>query len=556
MILSSKFLALILTISFSYQLYSQSPSKDTNLEELLKAVKTEKSKFRDVKNKLQKSDSLDFNVVKEEKKSSKPFTQKEINPYSEYHNLLAAIHLDSQISGGDYSLKELADILNENKIDVGIFTDHDNMRIEYGLPFLRNFSFAQERNSISTFGEKKYVSKINSIRSYYGNLILLHGAEAIPYYFWEIDWESFTFKVMNFHKHLLVLGLETAEDYENLPSLKNGFKTKFTFWFLLNLIPFVTLWFGVKIYRTVIKTQIRKYGFLHDKKRSFKKEGSIIIVLSIIYIFNNFPYFVEPIYSQYENAGEKPYQDLIDYVNSKGGMVFWAHPEKNNNLDLGKYLGINVRMQTNEYPSSLEKTTGWNGFAAFWEGAQKTASIGGVWDRQLKQFCLSNQENPTWAISELDFDGGDSKNIAESVSLIYSHEKDEQSVLKSIRKGRMVIFRNFAQTYLTFNEFSVKNSKNFKKIIGETLALEKGENPVFSFDFDIDKKLKEKLTMFFIKDGKILEERILEKGENYFEIEDTSYSYRQKSFYRVIIGKGEQKFFIFMTNPIFVSSIE
>ncbi len=44
--------------------------------------------------------------------------------------------------------------------------------------------------------------------------------------------------------------------------------------------------------------------------------------------------------------------------------------------------------------------------------------------------------------------------------------------------------------------------------------------------------------------------------EKYFEIVDTDYTHRQKSFYRVIVGKGEQKFFVFMTNPIFVSSIE
>lgn len=556
MTLFSKFLVIFLALYFPFQVFSQDQSKNSTLEDFLKVMKEEESKTKSQKKKQSKSDSLNIGVIKEDKKIIKKFPNKDSNPYSEYHNLLAAIHLDSQISGGDYSLRELADILNENKIDIGIFTDHDNMKIEYGLPFLRNFSFSQEKNSISTLGEEEYISRINSLRNHYGNLILLHGSEVIPYYFWEIDWESLTFKIMNFHKHLLVLGLETAEDYANLPSIKSGYKNNFSFWYLLNIIPFITLWFGVKIFRTVINTQVRKYGVLHDKKRGFKREGSIIIVLSVIYILNNFPYFVAPIYDQYEDSGEKPYQELIDYVNAKGGMVFWAHPEKSNNLDLGKTLGMNVRMQTKDYSNSLAQTTGWTGFATFWEGAKRTGSIGGIWDQQLKQFCLSNQENPTWSISELDFDGGDPKNIAESLTLLYTHERDKKGVLKAIRKGRMVNFRNFAHTYLSFNEFSVKNSKDFKKIIGETLSLEKGENPVFRLDFDIDEKMKEKLTLFFIKDGKILEERILEKGENYFEIEDAEYTHRRKSFYRVIIGKGEQKFFVFMTNPIFVSSIE
>lgn len=557
MTLFFKFLVVVSLIFLSpLFLFSQNNSSKTTLEKFIEEIQKEESKVKSQKNKQTKIDTLNLNIVPKAKTSQKNFINKDTNPYSEYHNLLAAIHLDSKISGGEYSLKELAEILNENKIDVGIYTDHDNMEIEYGLPFLRNFSITQEKNSISTFGEEEYLKEINSLRNHYGNLILLHGAEVIPYYFWEIDWESLTFKIKNFHKHLLVFGLETAEDYENLPSIKSGFENEFSFWYLLNIIPFITLWFGIRIFRTTLNTQVRKYGVLHDKVRGFKKEGSIIIVISVVYILNNFPYFVAPKYDQYENAGEKPYQELIEYVNSKGGMVFWAHPEKNNNLDLGKTFGINVRMQTSDYSNSLKETNGWTGFASFWEGAKKTGSIGGIWDYQLKQYSLNLKEKPTWAISELDYDGGDPENISESLTQIYTHERDQKGVLQALQKGRTVNFRNFAHRYLTFNEFSVKNSKDFKKIVGETLSLEKGENPVFRFDFEIDEKMKEKLTMFFIKDGKILEEKILARGENYFEIEDLDYSHRQTSFYRVIIAKGEKNFFIFMTNPIFVSSME
>ncbi|MCC7431462.1 hypothetical protein IT568_11505 [bacterium] len=477
----------------------------------------------------------------------------EINPYNDYINLLSAIHLDSKISGGDYMPNELAELLVDNKLDVGIITDHDQMRVEYGIPFLRKLAFFREKNSISKYGEEKYVSTINTLDNYFGNLILMHGVEAIPFYYWEIDWETLTFTIRNFHKHLLVFGLKTAEDYENIPSLKNGFPNKkFSFWSLLNIIPLIGLWYGVRLYRTVITTQVLKFGKIHDRKRQFKIPGALIFIFSVLILYNNFPFVYYEKYNQYEgDLGTAPYQELIDYVNAKGGMVFYAHPEKNSTIELGSFLGFKAQMITDEYYTDLNEVKGWKGFAAFWEGDKHTASIGGVWDKNLMKFCNGILKEPVWALSELDYDGGDF--IRESLTQIFVKDKNPESVIEALRNGRMVFSRDFAQDYLVFKEFSVKDGKEFGAIIGETLVLQKGELPTIKIKVDFPKKKKEKYTLHLIKNGIEILQYPLEET-NKIEFVEKDYSPRQKSYYRIIISKGRNKFFVFMTNPIFVET--
>ncbi|RKY48748.1 MAG: hypothetical protein DRP91_05435, partial [Candidatus Neomarinimicrobiota bacterium] len=53
-----------------------------------------------------------------------------------YYLLKAGIHFDSKVSGGKYTLEELARIISKEKLDVAIITDHDNMEVSYGIkPF-------------------------------------------------------------------------------------------------------------------------------------------------------------------------------------------------------------------------------------------------------------------------------------------------------------------------------------------------------------------------------------------------------------------------------------
>ena len=149
----------------------------------------------------------------------------------QYTRLKAGIHFDSQVSGGKYSLEELAHIIGKSDLDVAILTDHDNMEVRYGLPFFRKaFQISVKRNSIVKFGYKNYFNKINSLNTFFPGTEIIPGIEAVPYYFWEGNPVYGKLSLRNWHQHLLVFGMDEIEDYKKLPSLKTGFPIQSNIW--------------------------------------------------------------------------------------------------------------------------------------------------------------------------------------------------------------------------------------------------------------------------------------------------------------------------------------
>ncbi|HID10271.1 MAG TPA: hypothetical protein EYP17_03095, partial [Candidatus Latescibacteria bacterium] len=295
------------------------------------------------------------------------------------------IHFDSNVSGGKYSVEELAEICREEGIEVAIVTDHDNMRVEYGVfPLrkvtgflIRKLTGKGERNSISTFGAENYLRLFEEVNARYPDLILIPGAEAVPFYYWEgSPWRG-NLRLMRLHEHLLVIGLKSAEDYRRLPSIANGYPREFSPKAFLNVIWVVTTLIGIGIYR---KRNVRRIYFGNQvfvvPSRRNQGIGALIFLTSLLLLIDNYP-FLPPRYDQYHGDQDGgPYQVLIDYVNQRGGMVFWAHPEVEQRA---KVEGIEV--YTPPYHEHLIKTHGYTGFAIFWEGMKYIGKPGGIWDR-------------------------------------------------------------------------------------------------------------------------------------------------------------------------------
>ena len=166
-----------------------------------------------------------------------------------YHNVPGVIHLDSNISGGHFSPEELIHIVQQNGLRVAIITDHDTMRWEYGFGPLRSLMAwisgnLTEMPSISTYGTKEYVETFEALDRKYPNVIVIHGAEAIPFYYWEGSISDKDLALRNGNKHLLVIGLEKASDYEHLPSVGRGFMRQFALASILGLWPLVLIVWG------------------------------------------------------------------------------------------------------------------------------------------------------------------------------------------------------------------------------------------------------------------------------------------------------------------------
>ena len=150
----------------------------------------------------------------------------------EYKLFTGVIHLDSTISGGKLPPEEMSRIAYDAGVEIAIFTDHDTMRWEYGIPPLRKFiRKVVEKGSIHSYGEENYVNTISGLNQKYPDMLIMHGAEAIPFYWWKGSYFTKDLEMMDGHKHILVMGLNNASDYKNLPSIGKGYSRG------LHLIP-------------------------------------------------------------------------------------------------------------------------------------------------------------------------------------------------------------------------------------------------------------------------------------------------------------------------------
>jgi len=407
-----------------------------------------------------------------------------------YILLKAGVHFDSQVSGGKYSLAELANIIARHKLDVGIITDHDNMKVSYGIrPFENFLKFTIEENSVRRYGVEKYINEINALDAAYPNLILIPGIEAVPYYRWEGSPLNENMVLRDWHTHLLVFGFENPKAFEQLPSLANhniGYSkpdgkiikyigANFTHFALMSLYFLLFLISLALIFR-------RKYGLFSHKNinRSrhnihFSFPAFIMAVIFGLILYNQYP-FLPRKYTPYDHkAGSAPYQELIDYVNAHNGLVFWAHPEVTHNEVRPVNIPLMnqaIKISTEAYPHRIMETQDYTGFAIFWEGAKVIGRPGGLWDIALAEYCAGLRRKPVWAIGELDFeDSSNLNNVAETLTFLFVKERSRAGVYEAMRAGRMYATRSFTGDKIVIDDFSVYDLHTGNNaFIGETLT--------------------------------------------------------------------------------------
>lgn len=169
------------------------------------------------------------------------------------------------------------------------------------------------------------------------------------------------------------------------------------------------------------------------------------------------PYFKTE-YNQYDkNLLEKPYQDFINYVNSKEGLTFWAHPEAKKIDKFGR-----ITVLSSPHPMDLIETKDYTGFAAFWEGCKEITKPGNYWDEVLIDYCKGRREKPIWAIGELDYkEEGESGTYINSIQNILTvKKKTREECLSSLREGKFYVLLSGKSGGLSLDEFSVSRVKS------------------------------------------------------------------------------------------------
>ena len=464
-----------------------------------------------------------------------------------FQQVRGVIHLDSTVSGGEYDPEEMVRFLIENDLQVAIFTDQATVRVEYGTFPARNIMgwvtglvigrALNRTGSVGAYGPRKYVKDLNTLDGKYSQILVIPGVEAFPFYYWEGSPLKGSLTLVNGYKHLLAFGMETPEDYAGLPTVGEGFFRGYSIETFLSLWPLVLLTFGAKCFR---QARSARWPAL------YRIPAFLFFAVGLLFLLHNFPYKVGR-YDQYSgDQGLAPYQDFIDYVVGRNGVVFFAHPEVSS--EVTHRIGpLRAHIRTEAPYSDLLTLRNYTGFAAFYEGMKYVIPPGGIWDQVLAQYCTGLRERPVWAIAEGDVEGAQfSPKLSQTVFLV--KERSREEILQSLKEGRIYALAGPLAEHLTLTDFTLSSGGQTART-GETLNAESG---VLNLAAALECKSNPRGTSLkadLIRDGQIVRTF---KGNGRLDIvyADSAAADGYTHYYRLDVRAPKQT--RLLSNPIFV----
>jgi len=451
---------------------------------------------------------------------------------SDYQQIAGLIDLRTTFSDGDLDLESLVELAQERGFTVVFFNDHDRLAMEYGLfPFRNILKKRVELNSINKGGAENYLNSIKEVEEKYPDMIIIPGSETAPFYYWTGSYFKKNLTAHNHERRILTVGLEKAEDYQDLPIIHNGFSTRFTATFLPILFVFL-----VPLILCI---------FLIRWKGVYRISGIIIGVLSVLFIINSNLFRSSP-FNQYRgDQGIAPYQLLIDYVNSKGGMTFWNYPETRS----GKRRIGPIFVDTPPYPNVLEESKGYTGFAAIYGDTITVTEPGNIWDKILLAYCKGERDKPVWGIATADFhrEGEAGERLGNFPTVFFVHKKTKKEILEALKNGKMYACRGNYPQVAKLDEFSISSSSGaIRGISGEEIVLK--ENPIIYIHLSLKRPARDEVKVRLIRSGEVIESF---EGELPMKIDyaDKYFKPGEKIYYRLDVhGYGN-----LVSNPIFVT---
>jgi len=446
-----------------------------------------------------------------------------------YHQVPGLIDLRSSFSDGAHGIEELVRIARSRGFKVLFINDHDRISVSYGLPpFRRIFKYTREYPSIATHGTENYLNAIRMAADKYPDTIIIPGCLTSPFYYWTGSWIKRDLTLHEYDRKILILNFEKPEDYEGIPSISNGFSLRHT----KALLPGV----GLFLVPLVIGVIFLKW------RGPYRLLGTAIIVISTLAIIDYNP-FRGSLYHPYAgDQGIGPYQELINYVNERGGYSFWNYPEQRSGI---RRHG-SIRVNTPPYPQVIQESTDYTGFAAIYGDRITLTDPGKEWDRVLNEFCRGERKRAPWAISTADFheEGRWGLKLGDYPTTFLVREFSKRAVLEALEKGRMYCSRSDGRKWPRLYYFYVSSTRSGRAYMGDTL--DTPALPLIKFRVSYYPETPEPITILLIRGGELIETFT---GRAPLEIEyvDRRITPGKMTFYRIMDGKKH-----LTSNPIFV----
>ncbi len=441
------------------------------------------------------------------------------------------IDLRSNFSDGAYDVETIVRMAKDRGFSVVIINDHDRAAMEYGLAPLRNVvKKREEKGSVNRWGASAWLQAIREAEKKHPDMVVIPGTESAPFYHWTGSPVRGDLTAWNHERRILTIGLDSAEDYQSLPVLHNGFTTRWMGMALPGIFAFLAALAAGAV-------MIRWKGL-------YRIAGIGVVAVSLVFLVNSDPFRSSPFDPYSGDQGIAPWQLLIDDVHGKGGLTFWNHVETQSGVrDMGP-----VKVHTAPHPEVLDESTRYTGFAVLYGDTVTVSEPGGLWDRVLSDYCRGYREHPAWGIATAHYhrEGEAGEQLGNFQTGFFVEKLSRRDVLEALRTGKTYAYRGSFPKYARLDEFSVSPADGGKRAIsGEQIVL-KG-NPVIRIRVSGDAESPASVSVRLIRSGELV--RVFE-GPLPLEVsyEDEYFRPGERAYYRMDMqGHGT-----LVSNPIFV----
>lgn len=415
--------------------------------------------------------------------------------------LPAVVHLHSDLSTGQYTIEELAEMAERHGIGALLLSENYLNRVEYGLPPFRALTRVSQDSPAVHDRLGDYLDRVARARAARPGVLLLPGVEVMPHYQWTGSPLTLELLVSNTQKNLLVWGLTERATLAAIPVIGNGDGGAYSLQSLLDALPVLLLAPGIALLLIKRRRRQRIGAAVVIVPQRQWIAGLALCAVAVATLVRGWP-FTHGAYSAYGDHGVAPHQAVIDFVERHGGAAVWSFPEAR---DLGtQNVGpVRVTWSTEPYPDDLLRTFRYTAFGAVYEETTRVERPGGAWDRLLAEYAAGERSRPAWGLGESGFhDTNAGKRLARVQTVFLVRERSEAGVLEALRQGRLYARHRSARTALALTDF-VLDSDDTRAVAGETLRPALGALMSLGIAIEAEGAAAGDLKVVLLKNGEI-----------------------------------------------------
>jgi len=413
----------------------------------------------------------------------------------------SVVHLHSDLSTGQYTLEELAEIAERNGVGALLLSENYLNRLDYGVPPFRALTRVSHDSPSVHERLHDYLARVARARAARPGVLLIPGVEVMPHYRWSGSPLTLDLLVSDTQKNLLVWGLSDPATLAAIPVIGNCDGGAYSLQSLLDALPVLLVVPGIALLLAKRWRRRRVGAAVIIVPQRQWIAGLVLCAIAIAAVIRGWP-FTNSAYSPYENPGIAPYQAVIDFVERHGGAVVWSFPEAR---DFGtENVGpVRVTWSTEPYPDDLLRTFRYTAFGALYEETTRVERPGGAWDRMLVQYAANERSRPAWGLGESGFhDTNAGKRLARVQTVFLVRERSEAGILEALRQGRLYARHRSPATALALTDFAA-SSDDARAVSGETLRPAAGAAVTLGIAIDADGAPAADLKVVLIKNGEV-----------------------------------------------------